>query len=199
MKGKKIILILFIIIIIILLIIFFKNMIKKQKNGNNINSQEIVDTVLNLNSYKAKIFVQVNSNKNQNKYILMQEYNTENGCVQEVIEPENIAGVKITKKDDNLKIENSGLDLQTIFENYKGLEDNSLDLSCFIKEYKDNSNSNYEEKNEEIIMKVNTKNKYTQNKTLYINKEKKIPTKLLIQDNNKNTTIVIEYIEIELN
>lgn len=201
-RNKKLLFILIVIIIIIFLSIFIsKNVIKKQKNGNNMNSQEIVDNILNLKSYKSKISVQVNSNKNQNKYILTQEYNTENGCIQEVIEPENIAGVKIIKKDNNLKIENSQLDLKKIYDNYLGLEDNSLDLICFINEYKDNPKSEFEEKNGEIIMKTkaNKNNLYLKNKTLYINKEKIRPTKLIIQDNNQNSTIIIEYNEIELN
>ena len=201
-RNKKLLFILIIIIVIIFLSIFIsKNVIKKQKNGNNMNSQEIVDNILNLKSYKSKISVQVNSNKNQNKYILTQEYNTENGCIQEVIEPENIAGVKIIKKDNNLKIENSQLDLKKIYENYLGLEDNSLDLICFINEYKDNPKSEFEEKNGEIIMKTkaNKNNLYLKNKTLYINKENIRPTKLIIQDNNQNSTIIIEYNEIELN
>ena len=201
-RNKKLLFILIIIIIIIFLSIFIsKNVIKKQKNGNNMNSQEIVDNILNLKSYKSKISIQVNSNKNQNKYILTQEYNTENGCIQEIIEPENIAGVKIIKKDNNLKIENSQLDLKKIYENYLGLEDNSLDLICFINEYKDNPKSEFEEKNGEIIMKTkaNKNNLYLKNKSLYINKEKIRPTKLIIQDNNQNSTIIIEYNEIELN
>ena len=201
-KTKKIFFTLLIIILIIfLLFILFKIMTKNRKNGNNMNSQEIVDSILGLSSYKSKINVQVNSNKNQNKYILWQEYNTENGCVQEVIEPENIAGVKIVKKDNNLRIENSQLDLKKIFENYSGLEDNSLDLINFINEYKENSKSEFEEKNGEIIMKTKTdkNNPYLTNKKLYINKEKISPTKLIIQDNNNNTRIIIEYIEIELN
>lgn len=201
-RNKKLLFILIIIIVIIFLSIFIsKNVIKKQKNGNNMNSQEIVDNILNLKSYKSKISVQVNSNKNQNKYILTQEYNTENGCIQEIIEPEKIAGVKIIKKDNNLKIENSQLDLKKIYENYLGLEDNSLDLICFINEYKDNPKSEFEEKNGEIIMKTkaNKNNLYLKNKALYINKEKIRPTKLIIQDNNQNSTIIIEYNEIELN
>ena len=201
-KNRKLFSILAIIIVLIILSIFIsKNVTKNKKNGNNMNSQEIVDSILGVSSYKSKINVQVNSNKNQNKYILWQEYNTENGCVQEVIEPENIAGVKIVKKDNNLRIENSQLDLKKIFENYSGLEDNSLDLINFINEYKENSKSEFEEKNGEIIMKTKTdkNNPYLTNKKLYINKEKVSPTKLIIQDNNNNTKIIIEYIEIELN
>ena len=101
-KNKKLLFSIFIILFIIFLgIIFSKIMIKNSKSGNNMSSQEIVDYILNLNYYKAKITVGVNSNKNKNKYILKQEFNSENGCIQEVIEPSNIAGVKIVKKDRN--------------------------------------------------------------------------------------------------
>ena len=201
LQNKKIYFIVLVILILFLILFIFNNMTKNKKNGNNMNSQKIVDSIINLNTYKAKINVQVNSNKNQNKYIIRQEYNAENGSIQEVIEPENIAGVRIIKKDNNLTIENSELDLKTIYDNYKGLENNSLDLINFINNYKENNNSDYEEKNDEIIMttKGNKENKYLENETLYINKENNMPKKLLIRDNNQNTTIIIEYIEIELN
>ena len=70
-----------------------------------------------------------------------------------------------------------------------------------IENYKNYENSNYEENNEEIIMKTknNIKNKYTENKILYINKASKKPTKLIIEDANQNMTINIQYNEIELN
>ena len=189
---KKKIIILIIIIILIFMIFISKNMIKKSKNGNNISSQEIVDKILNCNSYIAEIEVQVNSNKNKNKYVILQEFNTENGCVQEVIEPSNIAGVKITKKDNTLSVENTELSLKKIFENYSELENNSLDLYKFLNDFKNNSDSSVEEKDGKIVMTLNT------NKILYINKEKALPEKLLIKDNNQNTTIIIKYNKIEL-
>ena len=201
MKNKKIILFIFIILVILFAIIIGKKMIKKTKSGNNISSQEIVDKILNINSYIAKIKVQINSNKNKNIYILRQEYNTENGFVQEVIEPTNIAGVKIIRKDNILTIENTELDLKTIFENYNGLENNNLDLINFISEYKENDKSFFEEKNNEIILRTSSEkdNIYQKNKVLYIDKNNIIPTKLIVQDYNQNSTIIIEYNEIELN
>lgn len=199
--NKKIFFIIIIILLIIFCIFILKNMIKKSKNGNNMNSQEIVDYILNIKKYKANISVQVNSNKNKNKYILNQEYNEENEAIQEVVEPVNIMGVKIIKKDGNLKIENSNLNLSTIFENYQGIGENYLDLNIFINDYKNYEKSNFEENEKEIIMKTksNNKNKYTENKILYINKENKLPTKMIIEDNNQNMTINIQYNNIELN
>ena len=196
MKKNKAIVIAVIIVIIILTLIFIKNMTKKIKYGNTMSSQEIVDRILNLNSYKAKVYVLVKSNKNQNKYILSQEYNTENGSIQEVLEPANISGIKIIKKNDVLKIQNTELNLKTIFENYKGLENNGLDLSNFIKDYKENNNSNFEENNEGIILKTIGEN--NEEKNLYIKKDNASPTKLIIKDNNHKRTIIIEYNEIEL-
>lgn len=199
--SKKFALVILIILIITIGLIILKNVIKKTKIGNNMNSQEIVDYILNIKSYKSNINVQVNSNKNKNKYVLEQEYNTENGSVQIVIEPSNIAGTKIVLKDENLKVENTKLNLSQIFENYKGLEDNSLDLIRFIQDYKASDKSDYDENEKEIIMKTknSNKNKYNQNKVLYIDKENKLPTKLIIEDNNQNMTINIQYNSIEIN
>ena len=199
--NKKIFFIIILILLIIVGLFIYKKVIKKSKIGNNMNSQEIVDYILNVKKYKANVSIQVNSNKNKNKYILNQEFNDENESIQEVIEPANIAGVKIVKKDGNLKLENSGLNLSTIFENYQGIGENYLDLNTFIGDYKNYEKSNFEENEKEIIMKTKSsnKNKYTENKILYINKESKSPTKLIIEDNNQNTTINIQYNSIELN
>ena len=198
---KKIFYLLIMIIIIILALFIYKKVIKKSKIGNNMSSQEIVDYILNVNSYKSNATIQVNGNKSKNKYVLKQEYNTENGSVQEVIEPANIKGVRIIRKDGNLKIENTSLSLSTIFENYQGLEENSLDLNAFIENYKKYDKSEFEENDTEIVMKTknDNQNKYLENKILYINKETKLPTKLIVEDNNQNMTINIQYNEIELN
>ncbi len=199
--NKKIIYLIIIFLVIIIGFFVSKKMIKNNKIGNNMSSQEIVDYILNINSYKANINVQVNSNKNTNKYVLEQEYSAENGSTQVVVEPSNIAGVKIILKDGNLKVENTNLNLSKIFENYKGLEDNSLDLITFINDYKKSDKSSFEENENELVLKTKSDNynKYNQNKILYINKEKKIPTKLIIEDNNQNTTINIQYNSIEIN
>ena len=76
-----------------------------------------------------------------------------------------------------------------------------MDLSTFIDNYKKYDKSTFEENEKEIIMKTknSNQNKYTENKILYINKQNKLPTKLIIEDNNQNTTINIQYNEIELN
>ena len=122
--NKKIFFIILLILVIILGILIYKKVIKKSKNGNNMNSQEIVDYILNIKKYKSNILVQVNSNKNSNKYILDQEYNENGESIQEVIEPNNISGVKIIRNDKNLKKENSKLNLSTIFDNYQGIGEN---------------------------------------------------------------------------
>ena len=200
MKFNKKLFVVILLMIIIIGMFIYKIMTKNLKIGNNMNSQEIVDYILNINSYKSNINVQVNSNKNTNKYIIEQEYNTEKGSIQEVIEPANIAGVKISLKDEVLKIENTKLNLSQIFDNYKGLEDNSLDLISFLNDYKKDEKSSFEENDSEIILKTknNSQNKYNKNKILYINKKTKLPTKLIVEDNNQNMTINIKYNSIEI-
>ena len=201
MKKKYYLILLFIIFIISVGFIFYKNSIKNLKIGNNKNSQEIVDYILNLSSYEAEVTVNITSNKNSNKYILKQKYQKDKEHIQEVIGPSNIAGVKIINDGKNLKIENSNLNLNEIIENYTNLENNNLDLSMFIDEYKNSNESNYEEKDDEIIMKVKNdkENIYVKEKILYINKKTYKPVKLEIKDNKQKERIYILYNEVEIN
>ena len=104
MKNKKIIFITLVVILILaILIIFLLNKTNVKKIGNNSTSQEIVDYILNISSYEAKIEVEVKSNKNTNKYILKQQYISPDVATQEVLEPSNISGIKIIKKGNDLK------------------------------------------------------------------------------------------------
>ena len=201
MKKKYWIILLVIIIIIVGGIIFSKNTAKVFKNGNTKTSQEIVDYILNNSSNNLKVTVEVISNKNNNKYILKQQYVSPNISKQEVLEPSNIAGIKITNDGTNLKLENSSLNLSTIFENYNYLGDNCLDLICFIENYKQNQESEFIEEENQIVMKTKSgnENKYTKNKVLYIDKETCLPTKLEIKDTNEKTAVYILYNEVEIN
>lgn len=194
MNSKKIFILLFIIILIAIgLFIFFNNKgTKNLKIGNNTSSQEIVDYILNINSYEAVIEVDVKSNKNENKYKIKQVYNGNDNNSQEVLEPSNIAGVKLIKEGNNLKLENSNLNLTNILQNYEYISDNVLDLSSFIDNYKNDSNAKWEEKDDKILLK-------TSNRTLYINRENSLPEKMEILDNGKKTAIYILYNEVNVN
>ena len=203
MKKSKIIIFLIVIILLvaILFLVFSKNTSKVFKSGNNKTNQEIVDYILNISSYKLKVTVEVTSNKNTNKYILIQKFASPNITSQEVIEPSNIAGVKITNDGTNLKLENSNLNLSSIFENYNYLGDNCLDLIAFIENYKENKDSEFVEEENQIVMKTKSgnENRYIKNKMLYIDRETGKPTKLEIKDNNEKTTVYILYNEVEIN
>lgn len=199
--NKKILFVILIICIIILnlFIFFFINKSKKNKVGNTTNSQDIIENILNISSYTATIEVEVNSNKNVNKYIINQKYISPNISEQEIIEPENIKGIKIVKQNNELKIENSKLNLVKIYKNYEEMLSNYLDLNVFIEKYKTDLEKKYEENKEEIILKLeNKENKYKTYLALYINKNEEKPTKMEIKDYNKKTVIYILYKEIEL-
>ena len=195
MKNKKIcfFLMFFLIILVLIFYKFFNNnMAKNMKIGNNTTSQEIIESILNINSYETEIEVKVESNKNQNIYVIKQKYNGEDNNQQEVIEPSNIAGVRIIKEGKKLTLENTNLKLSSIYENYQYISNNDLDLSTFIKEYKENSKSNFKENKEEIIMK-------TSNKELCIDKKTGKPTKMEIVDTNKKISVYIVYREVIIN
>lgn len=184
-----------IIICTIIFIIIFVIFNKISKNGNNITSQGKEQDILNLKSYNTIAEVKIKSNKNENKYLIKQKYQkneNEEILEQEVLEPSNISGLKIVKKDNNLIVENSELKLKTVYENYEYISDNCLDLISFIKEFKNNKESNCNKEKEETVLKVN-------NKTLYIDSKNNKPIKMEIKDANKNSVVYILYKEINLN
>ena len=185
-KKTKIILIIGLIAIIISTTIIItknkNNTTKISKIGKNSTSQEIVDYILNISSYETQIDVEIKSNKNSNKYKLSQSYIKDEKSIQEVIEPQNIQGVKIIKEKNNLKIENTKLSLTKIIENYQDITQNTLDLSAFIENYKNNKNSKYTEQNNQIVMETTA-----------------LAENMEIKDTNQNTIIYIIYNEININ
>ena len=203
LKLKKFLFIIIVIAILltIFLIFFSKKSYENMNIGNNnLNKtlEEVEDYILNIKSYTATIEVTVNSNKNSNKYLIKQSHQEEND-EQEVIEPGNIRGVKITYKDSSLKVENSKLNLEKIYNNYPYIESNILWLNSFIEEYKNSTQKVISEKNEKIIMQIRRKNdKKTAIEELILDKKTLKPTQLSIMDNNKNTIVYILYNEIEL-
>lgn len=198
-KKKKGFVIAFIIVIIgtVSCLIFFpKKTAKNLKIGNNTSSQEIVDYILNISSYETKVEVEVQSNKNQNKYIIKQQYKSPDMTEQEVIEPSNIAGFKISKNGNQLKIENTNLSLSSIFENYEYVADNILDLSSFIKDYQLDEKASWKEENNQIIL--TTKQEKVE-KNLWIYRSTGKPKKLEVKWTNKNTIVYILYNEVNIN
>ena len=198
-KKKMYILIVsaFFIFAIAFIIIFSKNNYKTLKNGNNINNQtrdKVYDNILNISSYKATLEVTINSNKNSNKYVLKQSHNLDEDT-QEVLEPENIRGIKTTYNNGILKIQSDNLNITKVYNDYKNIENNDLWLNSFIEDYKISKEKIVEENEEKIIsIKVNNRTK-----KLYLDKKTEKPTKLIVEDDNQKTVIYIIYNEIEIN
>mgnify|MGYP004640115667 FL=1 len=201
MKNKKIIILTIIIAILIFLIIFALYYYKKGKIGNTIinkSEEQIIESILNIKSYDANLEVTIQTNKNTTQYALKQELKEEK-CIQEVVKPENIAGV-ITEYDGNsLKIRNNKLNLETTFQDYKYITENNLWLNSFIKEFKETNNKKTSTTEKEIILEIdNRKNTYSSYKKLYIDKKTGKPTKMQIEDVNQKVLVYILYTEIKI-
>ena len=206
---KKVVLFIIIVMVIFLFICFFiKNNYKNQNIGHNMsnkNLEEIEEYILNISSYQAKMEITVESNKNENKYLLEQIYQKDKISKQTIIEPSNIEGLEIVYESGKLTINNSKLNLTTIYENYTNLVENCLWLDAFIEDYKQEKSSNdtnIKEENEIVTMETKTRNednRYIYYKQLYIDKKTGKPTKLLVQDINKKNLIYILYNEITVN
>ena len=199
MKNKKMLLIV-VVSFIIFLILFFIIYYKTKNNGNTINklTNNLEEYILNISSYEAELEVTVESNKTTNKYKLKQLYCKPNLIKQTVIEPSNIKNLSMIYDGRNMKLENTNLSLSKIYENYTCINENILWLNSFIENY--NNNSKIFKKEKDIIVENNNRyNNYNVKQILYIDKNKKVPVKMEIYDNNKNTKIYIKYNEITLN
>jgi outer membrane lipoprotein-sorting protein len=202
MKNKKIIFIITIIFIIIGITIYFfsKNNYKTTEFGNTTikSAEDIKEYILNLESYEAQISVEVSGNKNKNQYKMKQVYKAPNLGRLEILEPQSVKGVVTTYDGNNLKIENTKLNLSKIYENYPYVAENALWLSDFINQYKNNPNATFKEEENQIIMQIEIKDKsIIQN--LYIDTKTKKPTKLTLEDMNKKMLVYILYNEIKIN
>lgn len=205
MKFKKTIIIFIIVLILILGVILIKNNYKTSKNGNNISNKsadEIENLILNIGSYEANANITIKSNKNQNTYVVKQKYNKEGNLYsQEVLEPSGIAGTLIQYDGKDLTIKNTNLNVKKIYENYSYIESNILSLASFIEDYKQSESKEIKEENGIVTLqvKLSNNNKYTMEKTLYINKNENKIEKMEIKDPTQNVRIYILYNEIEFN
>lgn len=206
MEKRKLIIILCIVIVLAvsaIIYFFIKNNYKNLKNGNNMsnkNLKEIEEYILSISSYNAKMEVEIQSNKNKNKYVLEQKYAEPNIQKQIVLEPSNIEGLETVFDGKDLKINNTKLNLSTIYENYPDVTNNFLWLNTFIEEYKkmlETGKSNIIEQNEIIIMEIEDANEL--NKKLYIDRKTGKPIKMQIKHISKNTIVYILYNEIKIN
>lgn len=206
MEKKKLIIILGILAVLVTSVIiyfFIKNNYKNLKSGNNMsnkNLKEIEEYILSIRSYNAKIEVEIQSNKNKNKYVLEQKYAEPNVQKQIVLEPSNIEGLETIFDGNNFKINNTKLNLSTIYENYSDVTSNFLWLNTFTEEYKkmiETGKQNIIEQNGIIIMEIKDADEL--NKKLYIDRKTGKPIKMQIKNVSKNTTVYILYNEIEIN
>ena len=206
MEKKKLIIILGILAVLVtsvIIYVFIKNNYKNLKSGNNMsnkNLKEIEEYILSIRSYNAKIEVEIQSNKNKNKYVLEQKYAEPNVQKQIVLEPSNIEGLETIFDGNNLKINNTKLNLSTIYENYSDVTSNFLWLNTFTEEYKkmiETGKQNIIEQNGIIIMEIKDADEL--NKKLYIDRKTGKPIKMQIKNVSKNTTVYILYNEIEIN
>ena len=86
------------------------------------------------------------------------------------------------------------MNLSSIIDNYSYISDNNLDLSSFVADYKEDKKAYFEEK-DEIILHTNLNIK----KSLHIDRETGLPTKMEIIDANKSNKVYILYSEVEIN
>ena len=134
-------------------IFLFGNNISKNRRAN-----QTEDMLNAMKNYCAEVEVTVNSNKTQNSYTMRQEVDGD-WSMQEVTKGENIEGVKIELNGSNLKVSNSRLNLEKVYENYQNLLNHAMFLNSFVADYENEKNtSSCHEENGELILEVNLNN-----------------------------------------
>ncbi len=204
MKKNISIIIAIILIVLVIFLFFVKNNYKFFNFGNNMSNKsadEIKNYILNMNSFSAEATVTITSNKTTNTYIFNQKFKG-NQYIQELLEPQNIAGLTIKYDGNQIIIENTKIGVSKLYEDYKYITNNSLCINTFISDYKEETNKNnvYEE-NGAIILetKVKNENVYNVNKKLYIDQKTGKPIKMEIQDITQNLRVYILYNKVEIN
>ena len=172
--------------------------------GNNLSNktnQKIEEYILNISSYEAEIDVEVETNKNKTKYKIKQSYVAPNIEKQTILEPSNISGLETVYDGNTLKINNTKLNLSTVYQNYQYMTENFLWLNSFIEDYKNSSNKKLYEENNMIIMEVTLQNnnQYVSSKKLFIDITTGKITKMIVQDKNQKNLVYILYNEIKIN
>lgn len=195
--NKKIVFIFAIICITVFLI--FNYIFLRSGNNKLRNQNEFVEDIFEkLESYEANVDVTIKSNKNENLYNMIQIVDEDYSKVI-LNSPENVKGLTLEIKDGNLIISNESVNFIKEFKNYKSVVNNSLFLSSFIEDFEDNESTIYEE-NGEILIEIllENENTYIKSKVLYLDKEKKLPKKLIIKDNTQNINTSIIYNDIKI-
>lgn len=198
MKNKKIVFIFATICILIFSFIYY--IFSIFGNNKNRSQEEIVESLLNrICNYEANITVEVTSNKNQNIYQMYQEVKEDSSKLI-LKEPEEVKDLIIENKDNKLKISNTKLNVEKVYENYEPILNNNMFLNTFSKECLENE-LNYYQKDEVLILEVklnNNFNTYAKYKELHFDLKSDVPKELIIKDNTKRTTIRIIYNDIKI-
>ena len=198
MNSKKLMFVFVFICISIFLIIYY--IFSSFGNNKFRNQNEIVDNILNkFNNYEANILVTITTNKNENNYEMFQEVSEKNSKTI-IKSPENIKDMIIEINDNTLKITNTKINMEKIYEEYDGILNNDLFLNKFTKDC-ENNNFKFYEKNEKIILETilnNNSSTYIKYKELYLDKKTNLPTELIMKDNTKKACIRIIYNDIKI-
>lgn len=172
-----------------------------QSFGNNktINQDMIANKILKrFKNYEAKINVCVISNKNEN-YYMMEQFVDEYSSKLIISSPENVKGIVIENSNGDLKILNSVLNMEKVYDNYGILLTNSLYLNTFLEDSL-KYGFTFKENSEEIIINIDindSTNTYAEEKELHLDRNY-MPKSLIIKDNTNRARIRILYTDMKI-
>lgn len=180
----------FVLICITVFCVFYYIFQKKGNNKISKNEKRIEDVLNSFYNYEAEVETVVYSNKTERKYNMKQEVKENiSRCIIE--DPKMI----IEKSKNIIKITNSVLNVEKVYENLSDITNNYFFLNTFSNDCMENG-FEMEERDGKIFIKtklINNYNTYVKEKELEINRENLKPEKLVIKDNTQNLRVCIKY------
>lgn len=201
-EMKYIFLALFVVVIVFYLVFNAEFIFKSAKS---IQSKVERKEILNVRTYYAEYLAQINSNKTNNTYNIIEWYKGKNMQKTRYIDKDNSI-IEYILRNGELKVKSSTQTLEYILDaNTFSLSKNELSLIDFIEMYKEKIGKNYtyNEKNKLVFeIVLNSKNWYNgkiSRRILVVDTTTQKPITLTNLDNNKKVVSKVEFKVFEFN
>ena len=156
--------------------------------------EKFQEKVSKVQSYSCIAEVEVRGNKSKSTYILKHNYNKPNNYYLEVLSPENLKGNIIEYKDGKVVVKNSKINDLIEFSNNDENE-KYLFVGDFTNNFLQKEDTNIKLSNDKLVLEATIPgdDEYFNKQVLYVDIEKKVPTKMEILDKEGKTKFIITY------
>lgn len=173
--------------------------------GEKINPSEIQDQLTNMDGYACLVRISHKHDQQMNTYEARQVYQMDGRYREEVIKPENLAGLTTIFNGENVIQYNSKVDQSHISELSHHDFRNQLFLGSFVKNYLQSEDVSIEVQAGEpglttmLEAVIPGGSAYMAWQRLWIDQKTRHPLQMIVYDQNDEEVVVIEFLEFAYN